>query len=469
MIALTPFLLSIAAIIANIFLSVTRIKKGLLLGVNLLFWAIVLVSFFVFRNEIVNSDLPFFATGFIVFGQFELVLCSIVAVLTILFFATLYFSDDERYFKPELVALANLASFGMMGMIISSEIITTLIFIEIASISIYAMIALNSLSSKSIEAAFKYFLLSSFMSAFYLLGAALIFGMTQTTKYELLSKLSSPSFITTIGAMLIIAMMFFKIAIFGFYRWSIDVYYGASTSITGYLAGAFKLASFGMLIKFALLYSGGWNDILAIIFAVVAICSMFIGNFLSLKEIDVKKILIAAGIVHAGYIFINLASFSGEESLFAGVFYIAIYAITTGFAFLILNSLFGDNQITLESIAGLYKSSPLGALAFTIICLSFIGFPYTVGFLGKVYLFSSAFEAGNAYLAIFGIINTILSVYYYLRIIISIYFNEPSQTVQVTKQKSIWIGILSVLAIAFVILEGVGALSILGNLNLIMD
>ncbi|MBR6611178.1 MAG: hypothetical protein IKK93_02920, partial [Campylobacter sp.] len=123
----------------------------------------------------------------------------------------------------------------------------------------------------------------------------------------------------------------------------------------------------------------------------------------------------------------------------------------------------------LESIAGLYKSSPLGALAFTIICLSFIGFPYTVGFLGKVYLFSSAFEASNAYLAIFGIINTILSVYYYLRIIISIYFNEPSQTVQVTKQKSIWIEILSVLAIAFVILEGVGALSILGNLNLIMN
>ncbi|MBO7155269.1 MAG: NADH-quinone oxidoreductase subunit N [Campylobacter sp.] len=468
MIAIAPFLLSIAAIIANIFLSVTKIKKPVLLGLNLAFWAVVLVSFFAFRGEILDGELPFFVAGFIVLGQFELILCVMICALTLIFFATLYFSDDKSYFKPELIALANLSSFGMMGMVISSEIITTLIFIEIASISIYAMIALNSLNSKSIEAAFKYFLLSSFMSAFYLLGAAMIFGMTQTTIYELLSKITSPSFITTIGVLLVIAMIFFKIAIFGFYRWSIDVYYGASNSITGYLAGAFKLASFGLLIKFALLYSGGWGEILAIIFAVVAVCSMFIGNFLSLKEVDVKKILIAAGIVHAGYIFINLASFSGE-SLFAGVFYLCIYAVTTGFAFLILNSLFGDNQTTLESIAGLYKSSPLGALAFTIICLSFIGFPYTVGFLGKVYLFSSAFEASNAYLAIFGIINTILSVYYYLRIIISIYFNEPSQTVQVTRQKSIWIGILSVLAIAFVILEGVGALSILGNLNLIMD
>lgn len=468
MIAIAPFLLSIAAIIANIFLSVTKIKKPVLLGLNLAFWAVVLVSFFAFRGEILDGELPFFVAGFIALGQFELILCVMICALTLIFFATLYFSDDKSYFKPELIALANLSSFGMMGMVISSEIITTLIFIEIASISIYAMIALNSFNSKSIEAAFKYFLLSSFMSAFYLLGAAMIFGMTQTTKYELLSKITSPSFITTIGVLLVIAMIFFKIAIFGFYRWSIDVYYGASNSITGYLAGAFKLASFGLLIKFALLYSGGWGDILAIIFAVVAVCSMFIGNFLSLKEVDVKKILIAAGIVHAGYIFINLASFNGE-SLFAGVFYLCIYAVTTGFAFLILNSLFGDNQITLESIAGLYKSSPLGALAFTIICLSFIGFPYTVGFLGKVYLFSSAFEASNAYLAIFGIINTILSVYYYLRIIISIYFNEPSQTVQVTRQKSIWIGILSVLAIAFVILEGVGALSILGNLNLIMD
>ena len=468
MIAIAPFLLSIAAIIANIFLSVTKIKKPVLLGLNLAFWAVVLVSFFAFRGEILDGELPFFVAGFIVLGQFELILCVMICALTLIFFATLYFSDDKSYFKPELIALANLSSFGMMGMVISSEIITTLIFIEIASISIYAMIALNSFNSKSIEAAFKYFLLSSFMSAFYLLGAALIFGMTQTTKYELLSKITSPSFITTIGVLLVIAMIFFKIAIFGFYRWSIDVYYGASNSITGYLAGAFKLASFGLLIKFALLYSGGWGEILAIIFAFVAVCSMFIGNFLSLKEVDVKKILIAAGIVHAGYIFINLASFSGE-SLFAGVFYLCIYAVTTGFAFLILNSLFGDNQITLESIAGLYKSSPFGALAFTIICLSFIGFPYTVGFLGKVYLFSSAFEASNAYLAIFGIINTILSVYYYLRIIISIYFNEPSQIVQVTRQKSIWIGILSVLAIAFVILEGVGALSILGNLNLIMD
>ena len=467
MIALTPFLLSIAAIIANIFLSVTRINKALLLGLNLAFWAVILISFFAFRVQIFSSDIPFFVNEFIILGQFELIFCVVIAFLMMIFLATLYFSDDESYFKPELIALANLASFGMMGMIISSEIITTLIFIEIASISIYAMIALNS-NTKSIEAAFKYFLLSSFMSAFYLLGAALIFGDTQTTKYEIISRLISPSLITTIGAMLIISMMFFKIAIFGFYRWSIDVYYGASTSITGYLAGAFKLASFGMLIKFALLYSGGWDEILAIIFSVVAIFSMFIGNFLSLKEIDVKKILIAAGIVHAGYIFINLASLNVENPLFAGVFYITIYAITTGFGFLLLNSLFGDKQVTIDSIAGLYHSSPLGALAFTIICLSYIGFPYTVGFLGKVYVFSSAFEAGNAYLAIFGIINTILSVYYYLRIIISIYFKSPNQAIIIPKCRAVWIGILSILAIAFVILEGIGISSILDYLSLIM-
>ncbi|MCR8678626.1 MULTISPECIES: NADH-quinone oxidoreductase subunit N [Campylobacter] len=467
MIALTPFLLSIAAIIANIFLSVTRINKALLLGLNLAFWAVILISFFAFRVQIFSSDIPFFVNEFIILGQFEFIFCVVIAFLMMIFLATLYFSDDESYFKPELIALANLASFGMIGMIISSEIITTLIFIEIASISIYAMIALNS-NTKSIEAAFKYFLLSSFMSAFYLLGAALIFGDTQTTKYEIISRLISPSLIATIGAMLIISMMFFKIAIFGFYRWSIDVYYGASTSITGYLAGAFKLASFGMLIKFALLYSGGWDEILAIIFSVVAIFSMFIGNFLSLKEIDVKKILIAAGIVHAGYIFINLASLNVENPLFAGVFYITIYAITTGFGFLLLNSLFGDKQVTIDSIAGLYKSSPLGALAFTIICLSYIGFPYTVGFLGKVYVFSSAFEAGNAYLAIFGIINTILSVYYYLRIIISIYFKSPNQAIIIPKCRAVWIGILSILAIAFVILEGIGISSILGYLSLIV-
>ena len=467
MIALIPFLLSIAAIVANIFLSVTKINKISLLGINLAFWALILISFFIFRVELLSGDLPFFCAEFISLGQFEFIFCVFIAFLTMIFLATVYFSDDESYFKSELIALANLAAFGMMGMVISSEIITTLIFIEIASISIYAMIALNS-NSKSIEAAFKYFLLSSFMSAFYLLGAALIFGTTQSTKYEILSKLLSPSLITTIGVLMVIAMIFFKIAIFGFYRWSIDVYYGASTSITGYLAGAFKLASFGLLIKFALLYSGGWDEILVIIFSVIAIFSMFIGNFLSLKEIDVKKILIAAGIVHAGYIFINLASLNVENPLSAGVYYIAIYAITTGFAFLLLNAFFKDQRVEIDSLAGIYKSSPLGALAFTLICLSFIGFPYTVGFLGKVYVFSSAFAGGNAYLAIFGIINTIISVYYYLRIIISIYFKSPTQAIIIPKCRAVWIGILSILATLFIVLEGVGAGSILGYFNLIM-
>ena len=150
------------------------------------------------------------------------------------------------------------------------------------------------------------------------------------------------------------------------------------------------------------------------------------------------------------------------------MFYIAIYAITTGFGFLLLNALFGDKQVTIDSIAGLYKSSPIAALAFTIISLSFIGFPYTVGFLGKVYIFSSAFEAGYAYLAIFGIINTILSVYYYLRIIISIYFKESNEIVILSKSRTIWLNILSILAIAFVILEGIGIGSILGYLSLVM-
>ena len=139
MIALTPFLLSIAAIVANIFLSVTKINKISLLGINLAFWALILISFFVFRVELLSGDLPFFCAEFISLGQFEFIFCVIIAFLTIIFLATIYFSDDESYFKSELIALANLAAFGMMGMVISSEIITTLIFIEIASISIYTM------------------------------------------------------------------------------------------------------------------------------------------------------------------------------------------------------------------------------------------------------------------------------------------------------------------------------------------
>ncbi|ABK82541.1 hypothetical protein Q4Y15_001672 [Campylobacter fetus] len=466
MIALLPFILSLAATFINIFLCVTNISKRYSINLNILFWVIIFISFFIVRSNFSNDFLMDFATPFISLDEFSFCFGVVLSALMIIFLISSFYSDDEKFYKQEMFALASLAGFGLLAMSLSVELILTLIFLEVASISIYAMIAMNSIEYKSVEAAFKYFLLSSFMSAFYLLGAAFVFGVAGSTKYSFIATGLNSDFLSIIGMILVLSMMFFKIAIFGFYRWSIDVYYGSNLNIAGFLASAFKLASFAILIKLCFLYPGNNIEILQGIFAILAILSMFAGNLLSLKETNVKKILIAAGIVHSGYIFINLSSVGASVSIYPAIFYLSTYTIVVGFLFAILNGLFGDREIKISDLNGLYKVRPTEAFAFTVICLSFIGFPYSVGFLGKLFIFSSAVESGKTYLAIFGIINTIFSVYYYLKIIISIYFSENKTALSCADSKKFGLKLLALSSILFIILEGSGIFSIISFLNL---
>ncbi|ANV97928.1 NADH-quinone oxidoreductase subunit N [Helicobacter enhydrae] len=456
-----PYILALVFAIVNIFLCVSKITKKTGILWNIVFWLIVLGAFFVAHSSFANGDLMGFAVGFIVFDEFSFCFGVVLSVLILIFLTSSFYNDDLVYYKHEMLTLVSLVGLGLLLMSLSAELIFTLICLEIASIGLYAMIALNSTEYKSIESAFKYFLLSSLMSAFYLLGSAIIFGVSGTTRYALIDI--QTDFLSLVGMILVLSMMFFKIGIFGFYRWSLDVYYGSSMNITGFFASVFKLASFTILIKFCFAYPSANLPILQGIFAFLAVLSMFAGNLLSIKENDVKKILIAASIVHSGYIFINLSA--GEPSLYPALYYLCTYAIVTAFAFGILNGIFGDREIRIADLSGLYKNHPLEAFALTIICLSFVGFPYTVGFMGKLFVFSSAVEGGRIDLLIFGVINTILSVYYYLRIIISIYFG--SDEVQLTCGRFKSLGLLSLLAVFFVILEGSGIFSIITALGLL--
>lgn len=462
MIQLAPFILSLIIILINIFLCVTNISKKASINLNIFFWIITLASFFIVRDSFDDTGLPNLLVGFISLDKFSFSLCVILCVLTLIFLFSSKFSDDERYYKQEFIVLSNLATFGLMAMSLSTELILTLIFLEVASIALYALIAMD-LSQKSVESAFKYFVLSSFMGAFYLLGTAFIFGTVGSTQYEKIAARLDSSYLALIGTILVLSMMFFKIAIFGFYRWSIDVYFGARTNLSGYLASAFKLASFAILIKFCFLYQTQNMAFLQNLFAILAILSMFVGNFLTIKEQNVKKILITASIVHSGYIFINLASVNFEISLYPAFFYLGTYAVVVAFAFAILNAVFRDQNVKICDLGGLYKTHPLESFALVAASLSFIGFPYTVGFLGKVFIFGSAVTSSATYLAILGIANTIISVYYYLKIITSIYFKNSTQK---TTYSSLGAKILAVFAIAFIVLEGSGFMSIVSFLNL---
>lgn len=458
MIALTPFIISLILVFTNILLCLTKIEKNIGIKLNIIAQIIIIISFFAVQPYFSNENLLPIFKFYISLDYFSFSFSVILNILTILFLISSSYTKDMAFYKHEFLALTSLANFGLMAMGLSSELILTLIFLEISSIAIYAMIAMNSKDAKSIEAAFKYFLLSSFMSAFYLLGSALIFGITNSTKYYFISQASDNNFISLLGLVLVLSMMFFKIAIFGFYRWSIDVYYGSNTNITGFLASSFKLAAFVILIKLLFLYPSKNIITLQEIFAIIAILSMFVGNLLSLKQNSIKKILITAGIVHSGYIFVNLSSLSNFHEIYPSLFYLCTYTIVVGFAFIIINGLFGDRQANIEDLNGLYKTKPLESLAILVISLSFIGFPYTVGFLGKLFIFSSAIENHKTYLAIFGIINTIFSVYYYLKIVTAIYFREPNNK---TYNNNPSLKFVAIVAILFILIGGSGVFSMI--------
>lgn len=462
MTALIPFLLALFLAFLNIFLCAIKIDKRSSINLNLIFWAIILVLLILFKDEFGAGNLDRIFDGFILADKFAFGFSVILSVAMMIFLVSSLYSDESRFYKPEMIALGSLANFGLMAMSLSAELILTLIFVEIASIAVYAMIAMDK-SLKSVESAFKYFVLSSFMSAFYLLGSGLIFGIAGSTKYEILSANLGSSTLGLIGVILVLSMMFFKIAIFGFYRWSVDVYFGANTNISGFLASSFKLGAFAILIKFCFVFELPNLNILQGFFAILAVLSMFGGNLLSLGQNDVKKILIMAGIVHSGYVFINLASYSQGVSLYPALFYLSTYIIVVAFAFGLLNSLFGGKNVSISELGGLYKTKPLEAFAFVLICLSFIGFPFSVGFLGKVFIFSSAVESGQVYLAVFGVINTIISVYYYLKIISSIYFGSNPNLALINSNSS-WA--FAFVAILFILLEGTGLFSLISFFEL---
>lgn len=507
--ALLPFALALGAALLNILLCAVRINRKAVLGLNFVLWSVILFSFFALRSLGVDFSSTFseisgtLATslntlkdsqisaqmlsssvflGFLRFDIFSFASCVLICILSLIFIFSSFFSskiaailpqnallansDSNKFTKNDSIsfdkmALLGLCSFGLLGLCISSELILSLIFLEISSLSLYALIALGSVSqnatqgekAKNIESAFKYFILSAIMGVFYLLGAALVFAECGSTQY---SKIANLGTLGALGLGLIFCMLFFKVAIFGFYRWSVDVYFGAQTSLAGYLSSAFKLASFIALLRLVFLSGAAYLPRFGELFALLAIGSMFVGNFLCFKENSIKKILIAASIVHSGYILVNFAAFYGMDfsslafvgsadsmksvfngglqntsgvasALYPAVFYLCSYTIVVAFCFAILWAIFGARDVKINELRGLYRTHSLECLALVAACLSFIGFPFSVGFLGKFLLFESAFVGGLGFLAVFGIINTILSVYYYLRIIGGIYFTKVSQ------------------------------------------
>jgi len=302
----------------------------------------------------------------------------------------------------------------------------------VMSIAVYVLCGLLSGNPRSAEASLKYFLLGAFATAFLLYGMALVYATTGVLDIrEIAGHVASRKFSLTpmfmIGMAMLIVGFGFKTASVPFHMWTPDVYQGAPTSITAYMATGIKAAAFGAFLRVFytafLPFVGEWSSILW----VIAVATMTLGNITALVQDDVKRMLAYSSIAHAGYILI--AFVIGDQFSAASIlYYVLVYTFMNVGAFTVVIVLGQKDQENtgIESYAGLAGRHPLIALSLTIFLLSLAGMPPLAGFMGKFYVLSAAVKAQYYWLAVIGVLNSVVAAYYYLKVVMAMYFREPS-------------------------------------------
>lgn len=369
-------------------------------------------------------------------------------VLTILFLSsgliTIAFSHD--YMKNNLAERGEyytLLLFSITGMILmatANDLIMVFLALELLSIPLYILAGFFRDRLSSEEAALKYFLLGTFSSAFLLFGIAWIYGATGSTSFNgILTAVQAGSangLLLLIGAALLLVGFGFKIGVFPFHSWVPDVYNGSPTPLSGFMTVATKAAGFAGLLRVFVLLFPAQAPVISIIFWALAAASMIFGNVVAISQTNVKRLLAYSSIANAGYILMAFVPYGNggmaKESVAAALFYLLAYALTAFCAWAVLTALepVGSEGLSLEDLSGLGKKYPLLAGALLISMLSFTGVPLTMGFWGKFYLFKTAVDGGQLVLALIGLITSLFSAYYYLRVVMFAWFKPGDPQVQ---------------------------------------
>ncbi|MGD8737379.1 MAG: NADH-quinone oxidoreductase subunit N [Anaerolineae bacterium] len=364
--------------------------------------------------------------------------------------------------RGEYYTLLLLSTLGMMLMAAAINLITIFISLEILSIALYVLVGLNRAKQRSAEAALKYLLLGGFASAFLLYGMALIYGQAGTLSLtgiqEYAASLSGEApMLLMVGLGLMIVGFGFKVALVPFQMWTPDVYEGAPTSVTAFMSVGAKVAGFAALGRVALYALGDLYSDWVWVLAILAALTMTVGNLAALRQTNLKRMLAYSSIAHAGYILVGLAA-GNEAGSSAVLFYLFAYAFMNvgAFAVIIAVGRFSDSESggeTLEDFAGLGARKPWLAAGMGLFMLSLAGVPPLVGFLGKLYVFSAAVQADLIWLAIFGVVNSVISAYYYLRVIVDMYMRdrEPAADAATPVSRALQVGV-GLAALAVVVL-----------------
>ena len=361
---------------------------------------------------------------------FDLIFC-VASGLTVLI--SLQYVERENLHLGEYYVLLLFGTVGMMMTAGAADMIMVFLGIETMSICLYVLAGLNRRRLESSESALKYFLLGAFATGFLLYGISLIYGATGSTNFQKIALAlkdpavaGSPLVLAGIGFLII--GLGFKVAAVPFHQWTPDVYEGAPTSVTAFMAVGPKAAGFAALFRIMLVPLGGLGEEWKPLLWVIAVLTMTVGNLAALMQDNIKRMLAFSGVAHAGYILVALIAGTpmGNSSI---LYYLLAYAFMNigAFGVVVLLSQKGDAYLKVDDYAGLGFTRPGVAFAMGVFMFSMAGIPPLAGFVGKFYVFSAAVEAGYIWLAIIGVINSVISVYYYLRVTVVMYMKDPAR------------------------------------------
>jgi NADH-quinone oxidoreductase subunit N len=370
------------------------------------------------------------------YARFWKVLLYGVTGLTILM--SLPYLKAERIHLGEYYGFILLALSGMMVMVSGADLLTIYLGTELMSLSLYVMTGLNRSKPRSLEAAAKYFVLGAFSSGILLYGISLLYGMAGSTKLASIASAigthGANDPLVLIATILVAVGFSFKLAAVPFHMWTPDVYQGAPTSVTAFMAVAAKAASFAAFMRVFVEGLGGLKADWSLLFLLIALVTLVLGNVVAIVQTNIKRMLAYSSIAHAGYALIGFVAAgravgpSGSTPGLASVMiYLALYSFMTLGAFAVIGMLRkGEREgEEIEDFTGLAKRQPFAAFLMLVFMVSLAGIPPTAGFIGKFYVFMAAVDAGLAWLAAIALLFAAVSAYYYMRVVMVMYMREP--------------------------------------------
>jgi NADH-quinone oxidoreductase subunit N len=384
-------------------------------------------------------------------GVFFNVIFLLIAAMTILLSASYIRREDLS--SGEYYALVFFATVGFMFVASAADLVMVFLAIETLSIATYILAGLLRTDTRSQEAAFKYFMLGAFSSAFFLYGIATIYGTLGNTNLSALATALGGQEIPPlllVGMALLVVGLGFKVAVVPFHMWAPDVYEGAPTSVTAFMTAGPKAAAFAAFLR---VFYQGFAPAAAAqewvpVFAVLAALTMILGNIVALTQQSIKRMLAYSSIAHAGYAFVALVAHNamGASSI---LYYLVAYTLMSFGAFTVLTVVAkqGEQRYAFSDYAGLGVTNPWLAAVMSLFMFALVGFPPTAGFAGKFYIFSAAAQAGYYSLALIGMLTSVISVVYYARVVITMYMQEPSGEQQMARVSPTVVAALGIAAL----------------------